>query len=305
MRTLMRTLTSTVFIAAAAGFVFAHYGTAAHKASLSPLNRQASGKSFTIKYSSDWRLAPLHAVPNLPLDGSVTLVPTQMAKAELIVGTTHPLAPSTLPVALRSTLPASVKPAVVNLGGSSFYRWLDLTPTGAGVTESVYVLPTTLGAITAVCAASRPSSAFTGTCERLLATLRVTVGRPLSVIADTGYALELNHILAELNTVRTAAGRGLRSGNVKVRAAAAGQLAAADTRAATAAHHIMSVTVSLANLPLETALRMNAAAYRALGASALAGDVPGYQRAEAQIARSERALDAVYAQLRSFGYTIG
>jgi hypothetical protein len=50
---------------------------------------------------------------------------------------------------------------------------------------------------------------------------------------------------------------------------------------------------------------MNAAAYRALASAALDQNPGAYQRAERQIANSLHALDAVYAQLRGYGYRIG
>jgi hypothetical protein len=127
----------------------------------------------------------------------------------------------------------------------------------------------------------------------------------MSLVPAAGYAFELNRIVGQLNAARVSAGKGLQSSDVKVRAAAADQLAAADDRAAGAAHHITSVAVSLANQPLEAALRMNAAAYRALASAALDQNPGAYQRAERQIANSLHAVDAVYAQLRGYGYRIG
>lgn len=305
MRTLMRTLTSTLFIAAAAGFVFAHYGGTKKAAGPAPLDHLASGRTFTVHYPSGWRVAPVRTVPNLPLEGSVTLVPAQGGRRALIIGVTHSVVPTALPTALRATLGDPVRPAVVTLGPSSFYRYLNLAPTGAGATESIYTLPTTLGQVTAVCTAPTPSASFTGTCERMLATLKLISGKPESLTANAGYALELNRILGDLNRARSAAAPGLHSRDAKARADAADRLAAADDRAAAAAHHIASVQVSVANQPLEAALRSNAAAYRALATAARHVDIPAYQRAETQITKSVQALNAVYAQLRASGYRIG
>jgi hypothetical protein len=310
MRALMRTLTSTVFIAAAAGFAFAHYASTGTRSSPPPLTGQATAANFTVRYPSAWRRAAAPTPAQVPLRGAVALAVGQPAGAELVVGTNHGLDPSDLPAGalpahLRAALPATPGPQIVSLGGSAFYRYLDLAPTGENVSESIYVLPTTAGTIIAVCSAARPSVSFTSSCERVLGTLKVTAGNVMSLTVDAGYAFQLNHILGQLNAARSSAGGGLRSGDVKARAAAAGRLAAADDQAASAAHHITSTDVSLANQPLEGALEMNAAAYRALASAALAQDAAAYQRAEAAIARSQRALDAVYAQLRSFGYRVG
>lgn len=310
MRALMRTLTSTVFIAAAAGFVLAHYAGSGTKSSPQPLTGHAAAANFTVSYPSDWRRSASMGQPDLPLQGTVVLGASQPPGAELVLGTNRLLEPSNLPAgalpaSLQTGLHAAPKPQIVTLGGESFYRYLDLTPPGRNVSESIYVLPTTAGTITAVCSAARPRVSFTSDCERVLGTLKVTAGNVMSLTVDAGYAFQVNRILGQLNAVRAAAGVGLRSGDVKTRASAANQLAAADDRAASAAHHITSTHVSLANQPLEGALQMNATAYRALASAALQQNAAAYQRAQAALGRSERALAAVYAQLRSFGYRVG
>lgn len=302
----MRTLTSTVFIAAAAGFVLAHYAGTGTKSSPPPLTGHVAAANFSVSYPSDWHRTAAPGPTDLPLQGTVALAVRQPADAELVVGTNHRLDPSNLPAgALPAHVPAASRPQIVTLGDAAFYRYLDLAPSGRNVSESIYVLPTTVGTITAVCSAARASVSFTSSCERVLGTLKVTEGNVMSLTVDAGYAFQVNQILGQLNTVRSAVGTGLRSGDVKTRAAAADRLAAADDQAASAAHHITTTDVSVANQPLEGALQMNAAAYRSLAAAALKQDTPGYQRAEAALARSQRALDAVYAQLRSFGYRIG
>jgi hypothetical protein len=310
MRTVMRTLTSTVFIAAAAGFVFAHYGGGGSSSSPPPLTAHVAAANFSVSYPSNWRRTTLPGQPDVRLQGAVALAGASPAGAELVLGTNRAPEPSNLPAGalpahLRAALPAAPRPQIVTLGSSSFYRYLDLAPTGENVSESIYLLPTTAGTITAVCSATQPSVPFTSSCERVLGTLRVTAGKIMSLTVDAGYAFQLNQILGALNAVRSATGKDLRSADARTRAAAAQRLAAADDRAARAAHHITTIEVSLANQPLEGALRMNAAAYRGLASAALRPDPVGYQRAEAAISRSERALQAVYAQLRTFGYKVG
>lgn len=306
MRALLRTLTSTVFIAAAAGFVLAHYAGHGTTSSPPPLSGHAAAANFSLSYPSGWRPTTASGPPDLALQGTTALAAGQPAGAELVVGTNRQLQPSDLPAgALPAGVHAASRPQIVTLGGSAFYRYLDLTPAGKSVSESIYVLPTTAGTITAVCSAPRPSVSFTSSCERALGTLKVTAGNVMSLTVDAAYAFQLNRILAQLNATRSSAGAGLRSGDVKARAAAADRLATADDQAATAAHHITSTNVSLANQPLEGALEMNAAAYRSLAAAARKQDAPGYQRAETAVGRSLQALDAVYAQLRSFGYRVG
>jgi hypothetical protein len=309
MRALMRTLTSTVFIAAAAGFVFAHYGSSGSTSSPPPLTGHAAAANFTVSYPTDWHRTAPPGQPDVPLQGTVALAGPQPPGGELVLGTDHRPAPSDLPTGalparLRSALPATPVPQIVSLGGAAFYRYLNLAPTGENVSESIYVLPTTDGTITAVCSSAKASVPFTSSCERVLGTLHVTAGRVMALTVSAGYAFEINHILGQLNATRAAAGKQLRAADVRARAAAADQIAGADDRAARAAHHITSTRVSLANQPLEGALRMNADAYRALASAGRRQDTAGYLRAEAAIARSQRALDAVEAELRRFGYRV-
>lgn len=308
MRGLLRTLTSTVFIFAALGFVLAHYGSGSGSSAPSPppLSRQAAAQSFSVRYPASWHVLSAGAVARLPLNGTVALGPGPATDAEqLAIGAVSPpRTPGQLPAPLQP-LVGTAQPQTVTLGRATFYRYLNLRPPGQSATESIYLLPTTLQTITAVCSATRPSAAFTSSCERVLATIRVTQGRELSLTPDAGYALELNRILGRLDTTRAAAARDLRSSDPKKVAAAAGRLASADTQAASDAHRITGVTVSVANMPLESALKLNAGAYRSLAEAALRHDAGGYQRAQAAVTRSIRALNAVYAQLRSLGYRIG
>lgn len=304
MRGLLRTLSSTVFIFAALGFVLAHYGSGGSKTSSPPLSHHTATADFTVSYPSDWQVTSVHAVVQLPLDGSVALAPTSGSGEQLIIGVAHPTVVGDLPTGLSATL-GGARPEIVSLGQVAFDRYLNVTPTGADGPESIYALPTTIGTITAVCSATHPTTAFTSSCERVLGTIRVTSGKVLSLTVDAGYALEINRILATLNATRAHAGPGLKSSSVATRVAAADTLAAADLAAANAAHHITGVPVSLANLSLETALRANAAGYHALANAAAASNAAAYTRAQARISASLSQLNAVYTQLRSYGYKVG
>ena len=83
------------------------------------------------------------------------------------------------------------------------------------------------------------------------------------------------------------------------------QVAAADDQAADAAHHITQTIVSLANISMETALRLNATGYRALARATSRRSQTGYMAAQSEISQSQTALNGVYAQLRGYGYKIG
>jgi hypothetical protein len=302
MRTLLRTLAGAVAVAVV-GFALARYGAGKSTAAPPPLDRQASVANFRVNYPSTWHVASAATVPLVPLGDVLTLAANGSPTSRLAIGTQQTATSAALPSRLAAALPPTTRPQVVTLGTTRFYRYLNLTPQGQNVPESLYLLPTSAGTITAVCSAPTFTARFTSSCERILATLKVTTGDVLSIGVDPGYALELNRILGRLNTVRRSDGPGLRSSRVGTRARAASALATAHAQAATAAGHL-SGQVSSANGALVTALGRNAAAYRALAQAATKDDVAAYGRAEGAVASAGSGLNAAFTELRQLGYTI-
>ncbi|MGZ4165778.1 MAG: hypothetical protein ACXVR1_02250 [Solirubrobacteraceae bacterium] len=304
MRTVARTLAGTAAVAVV-GFALARYGSGKTEASPPPLDRQASVANFKINYPSGWTVEPAAPVPLVPLGDVLSLAANGAKQSRLVIGTQQTTAPAALPPRLAAVLPPTTRPQVVTLGGQRFVRYLNLTPPGQNVAESVYALPTTVGTVTAVCSAPAISVGFTSNCERLLSTIKLTTGDAMSLTVDPGYALELNRILGELDQVRRTAGPGLRSGRVRDRVRAASALATAHAHAATATSHIDVGTVSAANQALVAALHENADAYKALARAAARQDVPAYGRAEAALSAAGSGLNAAYDQLRQLGYQVG
>ena len=302
MRTVLRTLAGAVAVAVV-GFALARYGAGKSAAAPPPLDRQASVANFRVNYPSTWHVVPAATVPLVPLGDVLTLAATGSSNSRLVIGTQQATGPAALPPRLAAAVPPSTKPQIVTLGTTRFYRYLNLTPQGQDVAESLYVLPTSAGTITAVCSAPKFTTRFTSSCERTLSTIKLTAGDVLAIGVDPGYALELNRILGQLNDVRRSAGAGLRSSRVGTRARAASALATAHARAAAAAGHL-SGQVSSANPTLVSALQHNATAYQALARAASKDDVPAYGRAEAAVASAGSGLNAAFTELRQLGYTI-
>lgn len=302
MRTLPRTLAGALVVAVA-GFVLARYGGGKTTASPPPLDRAASVSDFKINYPSTWRVVPPMTVPDVPMGDEVALAADASKRSMLVIGTQQTTTPAALPSRLAAAVPATTKPQVVTLGNTSFYRYLNLTPQ-ANVSESIYLLPTSVGTITAVCSAPSFSTTFTSSCERALSTIKLTTGDIRTIGVDPGYALQLNGILGQLNDVRRSAGPDLRSSKVGTRVKAASALATAHAQAATATSHIGTGQVSSANQALVTALDQNAQAYKALAQAAAKQDVSAYGHAEAAVQSAGSGLNAAYSQLRQLGYTI-
>jgi hypothetical protein len=303
MRTVARTLAGTAAVAVV-GFALARYG--AGKTTSPPrLDRQASVADFRVNYPSGWTVEPPRPVPLVPLGDVLALAANGSRQSRLVIGTEQTNTPAALPPRLAAVLPPTNRPQVVTLGGQRFLRYLNLTPPGQNVSESIYALPTTVGTITAVCSATTYTARFTAECERLLSTIKLTTGDATSVTVDPGYALELNRILGELNQVRRSAGPALRARSVRDRARAASALATAHAQAATAASHIDVGTVSAGNQALVSALQANAAAYKALAQAAAKQDASAYGRAQAALSAAGSGLNAAYDQLRQLGYQVG
>jgi hypothetical protein len=273
------------------------------------LSNHAATTSFRVSYPADWhRLStpPTGLLP--PLGDALALAPKASGR-ELVIGTTSVggSASGQLPAALSSALSETPQGAIVNLGGHQLNRYLDLSIPGQGLTESVYLLPTTAGTIGAVCAIQKPSAAFTATCERVLATLQLTSGTALSLGIDTGYALHLNAIVAQLNRARGAVGPGLQTGSLHARALAAQRLAAAHAQAAAAAGRLTPSGAGLeeANRTLVSALDQTADDYRTLGRAIADRRQAAYESAQAKLDADARTLGAAFTSLRELGYRIG
>jgi hypothetical protein len=292
-------------VVAAAGFALAHYGGSAKTAPVAPLSRQASSAGFQVSFPSDWRLTSAPTIPELALSGMLALVPAQANTSQrLVIGTARASDASALPADFQATLASPPRPQMVTLGASNFYRYLNVSTRAPTHSESVYTLPTTDGTITAVCSAPTPSVTFTSSCERVLATVRLRSGSVLALTADAGYALELNRVLGQLDSVRKSIGSRLASRDVRTRGRAASRLATAHAQAASSARRISVAGVSAASRMLVAALNMSADAYRALAQAAARQNVSAYGRAQASVARATRALDDAYVQLRRLGYRI-
>ncbi|HEX3834200.1 MAG TPA: hypothetical protein VHW04_19630 [Solirubrobacteraceae bacterium] len=311
MRTLVRAVVAIVIVAVV-GFVLARSsrGTDGGSGGSTPaLSGKASTTSFHVSYPANWHRLSAPATGLLPsLRDPLALAPTGTGE-ELVIGIASAggSPAGELPGALRAALSTDPPPQIVSLGGRRFYRYLNLNPKSQGVTESVYLLGTTAGTIGAVCAAQKPSEAFTATCERVLGTLQLTRGNVLAPEVDPGYAFQLNTSLAKLNAARRALGPKLSAGSLPARARAAQQLAAAHAQAAASATRLSPHASGLAaaNRALVSALEQTGSGYRALGGAITGRRQTAYNSAEGQIAAGTRALGAAFARLRGLGYRIG
>lgn len=287
--------------AAAAGFAVAQSNSeASHR---TKLDASASAGPLRMLFPSAWRRISAPSVPLLQLTDEIAVAASGSGAGTLVVGRTVASNPQLLPPSLLATLPSAPRGSAVKLGGATFYRYLNLSPRGGLRRDAVYSVPTTAGIVLGVCAPRRAPSSFLRSCERSLATLRLSPGTILAPGPIPAYASALNLTIERLNDVRTSVGtRLVRAANAKAQAVAAYKLAAADTGAAVAFQRLNAGTANAANSAVVAALTYESAAYRALGQAASRQDPAGYDRAGALVKRANGAVKAAYSQLKAFGY---
>jgi hypothetical protein len=310
MRTLVRVVAAVVIVGVI-GFVLARSSRGTDGGSGSPapaLSSQAVTTSFRVSYPANWHR--LSAPPSglLPSLTKPLALASPGSGEELVIGRASAggVSAAQLPATLRTAVSTAPRTQIVSLGGRRFYRYLNLTPRGQGITESVYLLDTTNGTVGAVCAAQKPSESFTATCERVLASLKLTSGSVAAPPVQASYALQLNAAVAKLNAARRALGPAISTGSLAARAQAARQLAAAHARAAVSTARLSpdGGGLTAANRALVSALGRTATAYRGLGRAITDRRQAAYDTAEGQIQASGRALGLAYARLRALGYRI-
>ena len=166
-------------------------------------------------------------------------------------------------------------------------------------------MSTTAGVVLGVCVTRQAPPGLRSSCERSLATLRLSSGTALPPGPIPAYASKLNLTIERLNDVRASLGtRLVKASDAKAQAAAAYKLAAAHIAAAHSLEHLNIGPANTANSAVVAALDLSSAAYRALGQAASRQDPAGYGRARAMVQRAARAWKATYSRLEAFGYGV-
>lgn len=288
--------------AAALGFVAART-IGSHQSGLTPHEQAALGV-LRVSLPAGWRRQAAGPTQGYGLTDEITLAPATSAGGEMLLGRTATPASGLLPPRVLSTVAPAANPQAVQLGGTTFYRYQS-TASGASSSASVYALPTTGGTIVGVCVAPGASSSFTGSCEQLLGTLRLTPGTH-ALGPSPGYPAALSAAIQKLNAVRASAGSQLSAaGSARREASAAQELATAHAYAASAILRLSAGSATEANSALAAALRMTGDEYAALARAATRADVSGYNAARASLAHAAGALKSAFAQLRALGYAAG
>jgi ATPase family associated with various cellular activities (AAA) len=291
-------------LAAVAGFAIARRNDGSARPAA--LDRSASTSAVRLSYPSDWRRQATAAQGLPSLGGAVALGPDLPRRGLLVIGRAHGTDATLLPADLRSELPSLPSAQVVTLGSLRFLRYSGLVPRGGAGAETAYAAPTTAGTVVAVCAPRGAGPGFGGQCEKVLSTVRLVSGRPLTPGPDATYGAALDGVIARLEAARSRESARLRAakspGAVEQAATA---LAAAHTAAASAVLRMNAGQAAAANSALGKALQTTAAAYSALDRAAATRNQSGYRTAGAELTRANAAVTAAYAQLSRLGYNVG
>lgn len=292
-----------VLAAGALGFTVAH--SADRTRGPSALDRHASAGLLRLSFPSAWRREPPTAASRLGFSDAIALAPSPPSGETLVIGRTATPNPQLLPPSLLAALPSVPTPRTVHLGGARFYRYLNLSPRGQHSSESIYAMSTTAGTVLGVCSAPDFRTSFISNCEQSLATLALASGKVFPPGPIPAYASTLSLAIKRLNRVRTSVGAQLRAATAaRTQAKAAYALAAAHAQATTTLSRLNAGPASAANSAVVAALKLNDAAYRALGRAASRHASTRYSHARALVTRAASALTAAYSRMRTFGYSI-
>ena len=267
-----------------------------------------SSGPITVSIPTGWqRQPPVSTGAGLQLQNELVVGPIAPARGMLVIGNTNTTDPSLLPNTLLTALPGGA-PArqVVKLGGSQFYRYVNLRPSGVNGLVSVYALPTTTaGTVLAACLPNGAAASFGADCERVLSSLKLSGVSAVGLGPSSTLASQLSATVGTLNKAVSAGQGRLRSaGKPGQQAAAASQLATAYTQAASSIRKLDAPsTASVAVSALAASLAKSGHDYAALSRAASHNDGHAYTAAGKAIRADSGSVNAAFAQLAKLGYT--
>jgi hypothetical protein len=290
-------------VAAVIGFVLSRSTGGSDTHHPPALSAQVSAGALQLSFPAAWTRGSSPVAKRLGLSDVIDMSPPASGQQTLIVGRSATPNPQLLPAKLLSSLVSKPTPQTVTLGRTAVYRYPDLLLKGQSTPESVYALPTTFGTVVGVCIA--PAAGFAASCERSLATLRVTSGSRLSPGPSKVYASGLDSAIKTLDTAQARTGPQLAHAHAtKAQVTAASTLGSAYTQAAGSLSHLSAGPAASANTDVVSALKTIATAFGALGTAASHHDSSAYGAAEASVKRGMTALSSAYGQLKPFGYNV-
>jgi O-antigen/teichoic acid export membrane protein len=268
------------------------------------LDRHARAGLLAVRFPSDWRRRPPRSARPLRLTDQIALAPAT-GGGLLGIGRLDTADHDLLPASSIASFARAPRPQIVRLGHVSFYRFQNPSPPEKHGSESLYLVPTTVGTVVGVCRIPARTADVAGGCQRTLGSLRLASGRFLPLGPNRTYVADLNSVIGHLNAVRVSAGAQLSTApDAAAQATAADALAATYATAASQLTSVDAGSAALANAAVAIALGQTAAAYTALSGAAARDDVTGYRNASASITHATNAVNSALAQLSALGYRV-
>jgi hypothetical protein len=257
--------------------------------------------------TDEWRAATRPAaIEGLALTGPVGLTSLGKGKpGSLVAGLGREARGARLlPAAFVELLQRTPHREAVRLGSLAGFRYRDLRHRRLLGSLTVYAVPTTAGVATIACLAPRPEAPALERCESVATTLALRGADPLPLGPNRRYAAAVNTALTSLETQRSEGRRALsEAGTPAAQARAADQLAAAYRAAAAGLGRAAPGPIEEPyHRSIAAAVDRAAGGYAALAEAARAHRRLDYDRAAAQVARAEDALDRAVRALERIGY---
>ncbi len=294
-------------VVAILGYIAGHSGSSG--SSGEERTRKAKALDALIEYPPGWRLASAApSVPGLALTRAQLLAPQANASvAGLIVGSLPANEAGPLPASFLERVRRQPQVAIVNLAEVQAYRYAQLSVRGYAQALTVFVVPGSAGASTALaCYAAAPGSSYMRACERAVASVTIA-GQPRTypLSPEATYASAISAAIAQLDRSRAALRRELLP---HVSTATAERLALRLSAAYGAARAAVTalepgVASQRAQAALSAALGQAQSGYGALAKAAAQTDAPAYAAAQTRIAGAENAVDRALENFVLLGYS--
>jgi hypothetical protein len=289
------------------GYIAGHSGSSG--SSSEGHGRTAKTLDALIEYPPGWGSASdAPGVPGLVLARSQALAPRADAStAGLLVGSLPANEAGPLPASFLERVRRQPRVAIVELAEAQAYRYTQLSVRGYRRALTVFVVPNTAGAATALaCYAATPDALYMRACERAVASVTIAgQSHTYPLTAEATYANAISAAIARLDHSRAAL-RGELLPHVSKATAErlALRLSSAYGAARTAVASLEPIATSArAQAALSAALAQARSGYTALASAAARADAPGYAAAQARIAIAENAVDRALENFVLLGYS--
>ena len=293
------------FSLAAAGAAF-HVARSDADTARVALTRTAVNRDVQLRFPGDWRRASADlSVAALGLDDAIVLTLGRAGGSTLMAGLSPATGATLLTPALRRRLAQAPRPVSVRLGAHNAQHFADLRLRDSTRSMTVFVVPTTRGALTLAClAAPRDVATVRDVCHRVAQTMRPRHGRALALGPSSGYQADLNELLGTLDATRVDRRAKLASARTAAKQARlADELSSAYAEArVVGSGERVSPREADAHRRIIAAIDEAGAAYERLGNAAGSASVTRYDRARAAVTNAERRVRAALAALAALGY---